>query len=408
MKFKLVMFSPMNNPVRRDPILVVDDNPMNLKLVRILLASEGYEVRTASDGEEALKVLACFHPRLILMDIQLPGMDGLELTRLLKSDPAQRDIIVVALTAYAMTGDEERARKAGCEGYVTKPIDTRTLPATVNQHLGDRNAVKLAFQAGDYHDLLAELRNTFLVEGEEECGRLLRGLPRGLDIDRAKRICHRWTGIAATLGFPEIRKMASAIQDSLKNPPAEYCDGETLAIIPAGEYLSRLRSDLLEILQMFGDAVRGKRPTPAFPEAIVRTLTGKSVALIGFEPAEVARMSYALAQAQALTMAFQELPGPVLLQPIHATILNCQERGPSTRIEMEALVASDMPVLFIGSGESLLREEPGIVERTGDFLLAPWDSTEVVLRVYRLLLQSPQPAPAQPAVLQNDSIQFLQ
>ncbi|HEY2728420.1 MAG TPA: response regulator [Polyangia bacterium] len=111
-----------------EPILVVDDNPQNLKLVRVLLSSEGYAVRTAADAEEALRLLEGYAPRLVLMDLQLPGMDGLELTRRLKADPRRRGMLVVALTAYAMKGDEEKARAAGCDGYVTKPIDTDGLP----------------------------------------------------------------------------------------------------------------------------------------------------------------------------------------------------------------------------------------------------------------------------------------
>jgi two-component system, cell cycle response regulator DivK len=120
-----------------DTILIVDDHPTNLKLARVLLAAEGYEVRTAEDAAQALAVLQNFHPRLILMDIQLPGMDGLALTRRLKADPATRDILIIALTAYAMKGDDERAMAAGCDGYVPKPIDTRTLPAVLAQHLAE-------------------------------------------------------------------------------------------------------------------------------------------------------------------------------------------------------------------------------------------------------------------------------
>lgn len=118
-----------------DPILIVDDNPQNLKLARVLLRSEGYRVETAVDAEEALRVLQTFTPRLILMDLQLPGMDGLELTRRLKADPSRRHILVVALTAYAMKGDEERARAAGCDDYVAKPIDTQGLVARVERLL---------------------------------------------------------------------------------------------------------------------------------------------------------------------------------------------------------------------------------------------------------------------------------
>jgi two-component system, cell cycle response regulator DivK len=118
-----------------EPVLVVDDNSQNLKLVRVLLRTEGYDVRTAVDAEEALGELEAFMPRLILMDLQLPGMDGLELTRKLKADPARRSITIIALTAYAMKGDEEKARAAGCDDYVAKPIDIETLPRMVRQHL---------------------------------------------------------------------------------------------------------------------------------------------------------------------------------------------------------------------------------------------------------------------------------
>ena len=118
-----------------EPILIVDDNPVNMKLIRILLTGEGYDARTASDAGEALEVLKEFSPRLILMDIQLPGMDGLELTRRLKADPVTRDITILGLTAYAMKGDEEKILAAGCDGYVSKPIDTRTLPELILHYL---------------------------------------------------------------------------------------------------------------------------------------------------------------------------------------------------------------------------------------------------------------------------------
>jgi two-component system, cell cycle response regulator DivK len=121
-----------------EPILIVDDNPTNLKLARVLLSGCGYEVRTAVDAEDALAVLALFRPRLILMDLQLPGMDGFELARRLKADPRTRDITILALTAYAMKGDEEKALAAGCDGYVPKPIDTRALPGLIAEKVAGR------------------------------------------------------------------------------------------------------------------------------------------------------------------------------------------------------------------------------------------------------------------------------
>ena len=116
-------------------ILVVDDNPTNLKLVRVLLQSMGYQVATAVDAEDALEKLRGPLPRLVLMDLQLPGMDGLELVRRLKADPRTCRLTIVAVTAYAMRGDEERARAAGCDDYVTKPIDVDGLPKMVERWL---------------------------------------------------------------------------------------------------------------------------------------------------------------------------------------------------------------------------------------------------------------------------------
>jgi CheY-like chemotaxis protein len=120
-------------------ILIVDDNTQNLKLARVVLANEGFDVYTASNAEDALQLLRTVTPRLILMDIQLPGMDGLELTRRLKADPATRAVRIIALTAYAMKGDDEKAFAAGCDGYITKPIDVEGLPVVVSSYLAERS-----------------------------------------------------------------------------------------------------------------------------------------------------------------------------------------------------------------------------------------------------------------------------
>lgn len=116
-------------------ILIVDDNATNLKLVRFLVKSHGHDVVTASDADTALAAITARRPTVILMDLQLPGIDGLELTRQLKRDPATRSIPIIAVTAYAMKGDQEKALAAGCDDYVTKPIDTRTLPDVIARHV---------------------------------------------------------------------------------------------------------------------------------------------------------------------------------------------------------------------------------------------------------------------------------
>jgi CheY-like chemotaxis protein len=133
----------MNNQT----ILIVDDNPTNLKLVFNVLEWEGYQLLKAVDAEDALEMIQRLPPDLILMDIALPGMDGLTLTRMLKADEKTRHIVVVALTAFAMKGDEKKARDAGCDGYITKPINTRNLAGTLRPFLSpksDRSAALVA------------------------------------------------------------------------------------------------------------------------------------------------------------------------------------------------------------------------------------------------------------------------
>ena len=112
-------------------ILIVDDNPINLKLASQVLEVAGYKVDQATDAEQALELLHYVVPDLILMDIALPGMDGLTLTRKLKLDDRMKHVPVIALSAFAMKGDDQKALDAGCDGYITKPIDTRSFPRQV-------------------------------------------------------------------------------------------------------------------------------------------------------------------------------------------------------------------------------------------------------------------------------------
>lgn len=120
-------------------ILVVEDNEANQMLARAVLELEGYKVEVAGSAPEALSYLSSSTPDLILMDIQLPGLDGLSFTRALKADPATAEIPVVALTAHAMLGDREQALAAGCVGYIAKPIEVRTFGVQVRTYLADRS-----------------------------------------------------------------------------------------------------------------------------------------------------------------------------------------------------------------------------------------------------------------------------
>ena len=120
-------------------ILVVEDNEANQLLARAVLEMEGFEVEIAASAPEVHEAIRDAAPDLILMDVQLPGEDGLSITRVLKADPVTAAIPVVALTAHAMVGDRELAMNAGCAGYIAKPIDTRTFGFEVRQFLGAAN-----------------------------------------------------------------------------------------------------------------------------------------------------------------------------------------------------------------------------------------------------------------------------
>lgn len=214
-------------------ILIVDDNPANLKLARVLLTSEGYEVKTAADAEEALAALKTFIPRLILMDIQLPGMDGLALTRRLKADPATAGITILAMTAYAMKGDDEKALAAGCDGYVSKPIDTRRLPGVVARYLGtapgpeveaepeageegdsaidpSRRARLLELARRDGNSFLDEMVQLFASAATESIERMQRGAAAAdpADLDAG---AHRLGGSAANVGASKLARLCAEV-----------------------------------------------------------------------------------------------------------------------------------------------------------------------------------------------------
>src|SRR5688572_3343740 len=124
------MMSPTKNK-----IMIVEDNETNLKLTSDLLELDGFEIFRCKDAESALNALSQFHPELILMDVALPGMDGLTLTRKLKSNPETSGIKIIALTSFAMKSDKDKTLAAGCDGYITKPIDTRKFTDQINSYL---------------------------------------------------------------------------------------------------------------------------------------------------------------------------------------------------------------------------------------------------------------------------------
>ena len=119
-------------------ILYIEDNEQNQYLVRYLLENAGYRIALASDGGEGIQLASELKPDLILLDIQLPGMDGYQVAKVLKATPELADIPIVAVTSYAMVGDRERAIQSGCSGYIEKPIDPDNFATQIKQYLPDR------------------------------------------------------------------------------------------------------------------------------------------------------------------------------------------------------------------------------------------------------------------------------
>ena len=121
-----------------EKILIVEDNPENMRLIEMILGNKGYTLLNATDGEEALDVATREHPDLILMDVQLPKINGLEVTKRLRADPAFSDTIIIGLTAYAMKGDKEMVIESGCDTYIAKPFSTRKLSELIAEMLAKR------------------------------------------------------------------------------------------------------------------------------------------------------------------------------------------------------------------------------------------------------------------------------
>ena len=122
-------------------ILIIEDNPLNRELMMTVLKARGYELEALEDARGAVDKIKEFKPDLLLLDIMLPGIDGLTLTGDIRNDPETEDLKIIAVTAYAMRGDRERIIEAGCDGYISKPVDTRKLPGQIEEYLSGGEAV---------------------------------------------------------------------------------------------------------------------------------------------------------------------------------------------------------------------------------------------------------------------------
>ena len=377
-----------------EPILIVDDTPVNLKLTRILLVNEGYKVLTAPSAEEALELLKSYHPALVLADIQLPGMDGLEFTRRVKQNESTRDIVVVALTAFAMKGDEQKAIDAGCDGYITKPIDTRGLGERIRHYLEQRQEVRPAAPPStglpDEQDdasigpaEMDALRRRFLTEGQERSRQFLLDLDGPFDAEAAGRAVHQWIGTGGLLGYSAVSRLAREVEAILVEKPADN---------------SQLREALTNLVMAFSSP-REARDKP-LPDTIVEVLSGKRIAVAGFPKNEVERLCVALERAQAQASFFEWSDPPDSPQALAcdlAVVHVDPDHEASPWLDPASPAAARRPMVFVGTREHLLALPQQVQSLAREFLMDSWLPDEALVRLS--LAISPRPsAPPAPAV----------
>ena len=209
------MESDLEAPKKR--VLVIDDNPVNLKITAHLIRKAGFLADTAETAEAALESLALSRPDLVVTDLQLPGMDGLALTRTIKENPGWRSIPVVLLTAAHSSDEEGNALQAGCECSIAKPVDGEMFPGVIQSFLGSPPPENT--RDAELEGLpLEELRKEFLGGAAKECRAFLAQLnPNRMSAPKPdpvsiRKALHRWAGVGGTLGFPAITRRARALE----------------------------------------------------------------------------------------------------------------------------------------------------------------------------------------------------
>jgi DNA-binding response OmpR family regulator len=365
-------------------ILIVDDTPVNLKLTRILLLNEGYSVCTASSAEQALELLPSYRPSLILADIQLPGMDGLEMTRAIKQNPRTREVIVIALTAFAMLGDESRAREAGCEGYITKPIDTRRLGSQIREILaqhpggqpsdGSARPQKEGLAATEFE----ALRLRFLQEGQQKVRQLLLDLDGLFDAADSARAVHQWVGTGGLLGYPAISGLAREVETLLRERPLDA---------------AQVR-DSLTNLQFAFDTAPEALESPA-AGAISHVLSGRCVALAGLPASETQRLGTALKRAHARAV-FLEPNAPALPQLAGCHLIAAYVRPGGNSPWTDPDAPPSLPVIFIGENENITALDPRVQALAAGFLVDAWQPDEALIRL-GVAIARYRPTPSTPA-----------
>jgi two-component system, cell cycle response regulator DivK len=371
-----------------ESILVVDDVPVNLKLTDLLLRREGFKVHTTPDAEQALALLRGFQPDLMLVDIELPGMDGLTLTRRIRQNPATRDMVVVALSAHAASGDyNHKALEAGCDGYITKPIDSATLISSIRNHLR-RHATRRAAPeiasvgnppaaaADDGEEDLETLQRRFLEEGALQSQQMLGSLHQGFDAPKAARLCHQWVGAAGILGYLAISHCARQAEEVLSVPAPDTW---------------QVREALSDLVASFAEPRETAKAV--VPASVSQAVSGKPIALVGFRPEEAEGLCGALETAGARPRVFRgsDAPDSPPVADCSAVLLAvCPEMLNSRWMAAGGVAAMEQPLLLAGKREQIMALDATLQSRASEFLIDGWQPEEALMRLSFALSRDPR------------------
>jgi CheY-like chemotaxis protein len=375
-----------------ETIVVVDDAPVNLRLAAAVLRSEGYKVHLASSAEEALIMLRSMIPDLLLVDIQLPGMNGLELTRRLRQDPRTREMLIVALTASVMASAQQQAFDAGCDGFIAKPIDTRSLGQRLRAFL-DGQSGPVPDQGPDQGGFpsglsfagpeMEALRRSFLTDGLRQVRRLLEFANARFDIGEATRMFHQWVGSAGALGYMDLAGKARA--------------AETLLMTP-GWTKTDFRDALNSLAYAFASPSEAA-DTP-IPDSLAQELNRKRIALVAFADEEAERICGAFERVRALPRLFSgdESPESPSIRDCSVVMVHVRAETLGSRWLRSGMICP-RPLVLVGGREDLLALPPEVQAGACEFLIDGWQPEEVIMRLSFALARgtAPQATAAGPA-----------
>jgi DNA-binding response OmpR family regulator len=371
-------------------ILIVDDNPVNLKLTRILLVNEGYRVMTAPNADEALALLHSFPADLVVTDIDLKGVNGLELARRIKKDFPTKPALVLALTTKSSKDLSNQAIDAGCDGFLTRPVDAKSLHERIHQLLNGRQPSPVSkedLKAATGADLQA-LRTRFLSEGREKGRSMLLELEGRFNAEEAQKAVHQWIGTGGLLGYTAISRLAREAEAVLMEKPL---DG------------SQFRETITNLVLAFSSP-REARDEP-IPESIRESLRGKSIVLVGFPASEEERLKVTLERvdAHALTFKADETPDSDEALASDLTVIHISsETTSSPWLDPNLPILTRRPTVFAGEREDVIGLDPAILAMAREYLMGVWQPDEALVRFSLALTTKPQAeAPAKPAAPQT-------